>query len=314
MSDYRNRGGWNDDDDDGGRMSRPSGGVGSSSIAYESGRRRSGRRRMITLAVVALVVGGFGAIVLNAYNQGQKSNGDGVVPLIQADNSPTKVRPDQPGGMDVPNQDKLIYDRLAPGQNAPSNVERLLPPPEAPMARPEPPPPPPPAQQAESMLPDVAPPPPAATPAPRAPVQQAAPDIQPPPIATQRQPTAPPTPLKPAAPPAPAQQAKPAAPSAPPANVASVPPPASASPAASGSVRIQLGAVRSHDAAQKEWERLQKANKDLLGKLSLNISQANLGDRGTFYRVQAGPVGDQQAASDLCAKLKARNVSCIIVK
>ena len=304
MSDYRNRGGWNDDDDDDGRMSRPSGGgVGSSSIAYESGRRRSGRRRMITLAVVALVVGGFGVIVLNAYNQGQKSNGDGVVPLIQADNSPTKVRPDQPGGMDVPNQDKLIYDRLAPGQNAPSNVERLLPPPEAPMARPEPPP----AQQAESMLPETA----APTPAPRAPVQQAAPDIQPPPIAAQREPTAPPTPLKPAAP---AQQAKPAAPRAPPASVASVPPPASASPSTGGSMRIQLGAVRSHDAAQKEWERLQKANKDLLGKLSLNISQANLGDRGTFYRVQAGPVGDQQAASDLCAKLKARNVSCIIVK
>lgn len=209
MSDFRNRGGWNDEDDDG-RMSRPSGGgVGSSSIAYESGRRRSGRRRIITLAIVALVVCGFGVIVLNAYNQGQKSNGDGVVPLIQADNAPTKVRPDQPGGMDVPNQDKLIYDRLAPGQNAPSNVERLLPPPEAPMARPEPPPPPP-AQQTESMLPEGAPPaaPLAPTPAPRAPVQQVAPDIQPPPIVAQR----PPTPLTPAAPAAPVQQAKPAAP------------------------------------------------------------------------------------------------------
>lgn len=311
MSDFRNRGGWNDEDDDG-RMSRPSGGgVGSSSIAYESGRRRSGRRRIITLAIVALVVCGFGVIVLNAYNQGQKSNGDGVVPLIQADNAPTKVRPDQPGGMDVPNQDKLIYDRLAPGQNAPSNVERLLPPPEAPMARPEPPPPPP-AQQTESMLPEGAPPaaPLAPTPAPRAPVQQVAPDIQPPPIVAQR----PPTPLTPAAPAAPVQQAKPAAPSPPPANVASVPPPASASPAAAGSMRVQLGAVRSREAAQQEWERLQKANKDLLGKLTLNVSQANLGDRGTFYRVQAGPVGDQQAASDLCAKLKARNVSCIIVK
>lgn len=303
MSDYRNRGGWNDDDDDDGRISRPSGGgVGSSSIAYESGRRRSGRRRMITLAIVALVVGGFGVIVLNAYNQGQQSNGDGVVPLIQADNSPTKVRPDQPGGMDVPNQDKLIYDRLAPGQNAPSNVERLLPPPETPMARPEPPPPPPPQQQAESMLPEAAP-----SAAPRAPVEQSAPDIQPPPITAQR----PPTPLTPVAPPPPAQQAKPEQ-TKPPANVASVPP--ASAPATSGNVRIQLGAVRSHDAAQKEWERLQKANKDLLGKLSLNISQANLGDRGTFYRVQAGPVGDQQAASDLCAKLKARNVSCIIVK
>ena len=43
-------------------------------------------------------------------------------------------------------------------------------------------------------------------------------------------------------------------------------------------------------------------------------AQANLGARGTSYRVQGGPVGDRQAATDLCAKLKARNVSCIIVK
>ena len=295
MADYRNRGGWNDDDDDG-RLSRPSGGVGSSSIAYESGRRRSGRRRLITLAVVLLVVGAFAGIVWNAYNQGQQSNGDGVVPLIQADNAPTKVRPDQPGGMDVPNQDKLIYDRLTPGQNPPTPVERLLPPPEAPVARPEPAPPAP--QTTESLLPE-------ATPAPRAPVQQST-NLEPPSIAPrQAAPAAPATP--------PAQQAAPppaAAPSAPSA-VASLPPKAAG---AASSFRVQLGAVRSRDAAQKEWARIQKANGDLLGKLGLTVSQANLGDRGTFYRIQAGPVGDQAAASDLCAKLKARNVSCIIVK
>lgn len=296
MADYRNRGGWNDDDDDDGRLVRPSGGgVGSSSIAYESGRRRPGRRRLITLAVVLLVVGAFAGIVWNAYNQGQQSNGDGVVPLIQADNTPTKVRPDQPGGLDVPNQDKLIYDRLTPGQNAPNTVERLLPPPESPAARPEPAPTPP--QVTESLLPET-------TPAPREPVQQSN-DLEPPSIA--------PRPVTPAAPAAtPAQPARPpAATPGPPAAVAALPP---STAGAAGSFRVQLGAVRSQDAAQKEWARIQKANNDLLGKLGLAVSQANLGDRGTFYRIQAGPVGDQAAASDLCAKLKARNVSCIIVR
>lgn len=289
-SDYRNRG-WDDDEED--RMRRPSGGgIGSSSIAYESGRRRSGRRRIIMLAIVVVIVGGFSAIVWNAYNQGQRSGGDAVVPLIQADNGPTKVRPDQPGGMDVPNQDKLIYDRLTPGQNATAGVERLLPAPEAPVARPEPPAAPP---QTESLLPDTAA-------APRSPVQSSN-ELEPPTIATR-----PPAASVPSAPAAPAKpQAAPAAPAA----VASIPP---ASTAAGGNARIQLGAVRSREAAQKEWARLQKANSDLLGKLGLNISQANLGDRGTFFRIQAGPVGDQKAASDLCAKLKARKVSCIIVK
>jgi cell division septation protein DedD len=295
MADYRNRGGWNDDDDDNGRLSRPSGGgVGSSSIAYESGRRRSSRRRLVTLLAVLLVVGAFAGIVWNAYNQGQQSNGDGVVPLIQADNAPTKVRPDQPGGLDVPNQDKLIYDRLTPGQAPPNSVERLLPPPEAPVARPEPAPAVP--QATESLLPEATP-----TPAPRTPVQ-ASNNLEPPSIEPRQ--------AAPAAPAAtPAQPAKPA-PSTP-SVVASLPPSTAGAP---GSFRVQLGAVRSQDAAHKEWARIQKANNDLLGKLGLAVSQANLGDRGTFYRIQAGPVGDQAAASDLCTKLKARNVSCIIVK
>ena len=293
-AEYRDRsGGWNDNDDDG-RLSRPSGGggVGSSSIAYESGRRRSSRRRTIIFTIVLLTVGGFAAIVWNAYNQGQRSDGDGVVPLIQAENSPSKVRPELPGGMDVPNQDKLIYDRLTPGQTPPNTIERLLPPPESPVARPQAPASVP--ALTESMLPEVAP-------APRAPVT-ASNDLTPPTIAS-RQPTV----QAPAAPAAPK-----AAPSAPAATVAAIPPAAKA--VASGNFRIQLGAVRSQDVAQKEWAKLQSANKDLLGGFGLNVAQADLGERGTFYRIQAGPVGDQQAASDLCAKLKARNVSCIIVR
>lgn len=299
----RTRGGWLDDDEND-RMRRPSGGglVRSSSIAYESGRPRNYRRRFLTIAVILVVVGGFTAIVWNAYNQGQRTNGEGVVPLIQADNSPSKVRPDQPGGMDVPNQDKLIYDRLTPGQTAPNTVERLLPPAELPVARPQEPPPAP-AQEIESMLPEVAAIPEAlvAPAAPRPAVQPPANEFTPPSIAP-RQPSAS-VPVAPAVPQS--------APKPPPA-VASLPPAANAP--AGRNFRVQLGAVRAPDVAQKEWERLLNANKDLLGKLTLNVTQADLGERGTFYRIQAGPVGDQQAASDLCAKLKTRNVSCIIVR
>ncbi|HEU0071995.1 MAG TPA: hypothetical protein VFS04_11930, partial [Alphaproteobacteria bacterium] len=125
-----------DDDDD--TFERPSGGserrVGPSSIAYESPRRKPGRRRLITSLVVLLALGGFIGIVWHAYNQGKSGGADGVVPVLKAEDGPTRVRPDQPGGMDVPNQDKLIYDRLAPGgQIGAPQIERLLPPAEAPV-------------------------------------------------------------------------------------------------------------------------------------------------------------------------------------
>lgn len=300
-SDYRNRGSFNDvashapslDDDD--RLVRPSGGggVGTSSIAYESGRGRSSKRKIVASLVVVLTLGGFAAVMWNAYNQGQQTQGNGVVPLIQAENAPAKVKPEQPGGMDVPNQDKLIYDRLTPGQAPPNTIERLLPPPESPVARPQAPQPLP--AVTESLLPE------AATARPANDI-----DIVPPTIAPRAQAN-----IAPAAPTIAAAPTK-AAPSAPAATVAALPP--AASKAANGAFRVQLGAVRSQDAAQKEWSRLQAAHSDLLGRLGLTVSQADLGDRGTFYRVQAGPFGEHQAAADLCTKLKSRNVSCIIVR
>ena len=231
-SDYRNRGTFNDDvashapsrDDDDDRLVRPSGGggVGTSSIAYESGRRRSSKRKIIASLVVLVTLGGFAGVMWNAYNQGQQTQGDGVVPLIQAENTPVKVRPEQPGGMDVPNQDKLIYDRLTPGQMPPNTIERLLPPPEAPVARPQPPQPAVPAVT-ESLLPEVA--------TTREATMPPANDIAPPTIATRPQANA--APATPTVAPATAK----AAPSAPPTTVAALPP--VTNKAASGAFRVQ---------------------------------------------------------------------------
>jgi hypothetical protein len=290
-----------DDEDD--TFERPSGGssrgVGPSSIAYES-RKRPGRRRLITSLVVLVAIGGFVGIVWHAYNQGKAGGNDAVVPLLKAEDSPTKVRPDQPGGMDVPNQDKLIYDRIAPGsQMAAPQIERLLPPAEAPVARPAAP---------------VAP-----TPAPvaQAPATAAPTDLQPPPLGERQVTTAPtPQPPIPVAPPAPSQAVPPSQaplaqaprPTPAPTQQAAVAPSA---PIPSGAARIQLGAVRSADAAQKEWARVQTANKDLLGGMNMNVVTADLGERGVYYRIQAGPAAD---ATDLCNKLKARNVGCIVVR
>lgn len=50
-------------------------------------------------------------------------------PFIMAEEGPHKIRPDHKGGVNIPYQDKLIYDRIS---DAEQPEERLLPPPEEP--------------------------------------------------------------------------------------------------------------------------------------------------------------------------------------
>lgn len=55
-------------------------------------------------------------------------------PVIPADNTPYKHKPDNPGGLVIPHQDKLVYGRIMPEQQ--QAVEHLLPQPEQPMELP----------------------------------------------------------------------------------------------------------------------------------------------------------------------------------
>ena len=62
------------------------------------------RRRSIwpSIAVAAAAVA-FGGVIWFAYQSGKTSNG-GVPPLVKADTSPIKVKPDNPGGAEIPFQ------------------------------------------------------------------------------------------------------------------------------------------------------------------------------------------------------------------
>jgi cell division septation protein DedD len=78
--------------------------------------------------------------------------------------------------------------------------------------------------------------------------------------------------------------------------------------------RLQLGSLRSEDAARQEWERIKRKNSDLLGSLSATPVRADLGDRGIYYRIQAGPIADPAAAERICGELKQRSIGCIIAR
>jgi hypothetical protein len=269
-------------------------------------RRRSAAART-TLAVLFTVaaVTGVSAAVIFAYKEGLRRGAESVAPVITAGGAPDKVRPDDPGGMQVPNQDKQVYERLSPEAAPPARTERLLPPPEAPMAPPSRPqaaaasPNRSPADEAKrikSMVAPDAPPPPAVIPPPpRGLVRDT---VEPPPLSSPPPAAAPQAPVASRPAPAPAAQ----------------PDPPSVAPAAGGSYFVQLAALRSEQEARSAWDRFKKANPDLLGRLSVAVRAADLGARGTYYRVQAGPFADNGAAQDLCDKLKSRNQGCLVVK
>ena len=234
-----------------------------------------GPRRVLATVLALLIMALFTGGLWFAYVQEKRHTGSdaasGDVPLIRADERPTKVKPEQPGGMEIPDRDKLIY-------NPPRKVvEHLLAPAEKPMPRPAPSPTPSQTEAARSSMGAVPPAsglpenPPAGTQMPR-PQQQ------------------------PAASPSKAAQA-----------------PSSLSKPAAGT-RLQLGSLRSEDAARQEWERIKRKNSDLLGSLSATPVRADLGDKGIYYRIQAGPIADPAAAERICGELKQRSIGCILAR
>lgn len=86
---------------------------------------------------------------------------------------------------------------------------------------------------------------------------------------------------------------------------------AAAPPAAGPRPAVHLASYRSREAADRGWTQLRRAHGDLLDGLSAEITSINLGPgKGTFYRLNAGPLVDRNVATDLCGKLKRRRQYC----
>jgi cell division septation protein DedD len=252
-------------------------------------RKRSRHRFVLIGAAILLFIFAGGVWALYHPKRGPVTSAE--VPLLRADEQPTRKRPEDAGGMTVPDKDSLVLNRAEP------SVEQLLPPPEAPLPRPAPAEPPAAAEPTPPPQAAAAPPPVAAPPAeePEPPPSKPAAPAAPPPSAV-------------AAPPSPAPP--PAAPERKTARAAPLP----TTPATGKGYRLQLGSVRSSEAAQKEWDHLKSEQGDLLGALGFTAERADLGARGIYYRIQAGPVADAATAERDCNELKKRGVGCILVK
>jgi len=259
--------------------------------------RARGMRILSMFAVAVVVI--FVAAVGYIYISNNKTVDPNNLPLITENNPPEKMRPADPGGMEIPHQDASVYDHLNPKQEA-NQPEKLLPTAEVPVA---------PGAAATNMpqldvknsapgatqtnVPEQLSGLPAASPATSAPGSQQAPTTiqasQTPAIQTQ-----------PAAPLQSAAAAK-ENPSTPPLALAT------------SSYRIQLGAVRDEASAQKEWARMETKHGDQLKGLNSSFAPVSLGDKGNFLRIQAGPLTKEEAEAH-CAKLKLENQACMVVK
>ncbi len=88
--------------------------------------------------------------------------------------------------------------------------------------------------------------------------------------------------------------------------------PAAAIPNPSGNYFIQLASVKTREAAEQSWPGLQKKHAELSGS-KYRVQEADLGERGKFYRIQAGPY-DQNQAGKICEAIKSRNPGgCLVV-
>jgi cell division septation protein DedD len=293
-----------------------------------------GSRLPLLIVLALLVLAMFAGVVWLAYTQGV-ARGRGDTPVLTAAAGPERVAPPAAASGTVPYQGFKIYEQPAPPDDevgdvpvkpAPVAAAPAAPKP-APVAVPAPAPP-----KAAAMAPS----PPAAKPAP-VPASAAPKSVA---SLIQQSNSVPaaksaPAPAKPvAAPPKPAS-APPAArqaASAPPSvatgaprqlGMAAAPPPAApkiaaaplqpapAKPAGGGFV-LQIGSYKSQADAEAAWRTYKGHHAALLSGYSENIQQADLGDRGTWYRLRIGGLADREVAGALCDRLKADGGACIL--
>ncbi len=293
------------------------------------------RFSMMTATLVALGLSTaliFSGVVWYAYRSGVTDAEQGSLPIIKAEQGNVKAKPEDPGGANFAHQDKTVYDKIDGNE---AGLEQLLPGSEEPREKPTI------ISPYDNELPaDGTPkvvrvPPPASDAAVTGP--GGAPDVIAPEIADPmgRNNTAAADGEQVAAEPAPEvtenviapnteeqvpEQAPEKAPEAPEggasqdhaalaesANVKTA-----VEPTGGKAFVLQLGAFRTQEAAEAGWKLLAARHAGVLASLEHYVAEADLGEKGRFFRLQAGSFSERAAANTQCSSLKASGVDCLV--
>lgn len=230
----------------------------------------AGRKTLVISAAAALgVVILFVVALLTLYDD----TSDGAPRHVVADTTPIREKPEAPGGMEVPHQDKQVFDQ---GAGTASEPVRLAAQPEQPL----------------ETLPDD----PAEEEAPQdmdALVEQV----------TESESAAVTAPEPAAATPAAEEPAASAQNTETETEGAVVP---------AGSYKVQLGAYGSEASAERAWRAIRGKYRSTLEGLSPLYESVQSGDR-TLYRLRVGPLASRAAADEVCLGLRAQQQACIVV-
>ncbi len=295
----------------------------------------SRRKREFAIASVAVAVILLGVVVFGSYPDSDEMAANESVPIVRADAGDYKTTPENPGGMEIPYRDSTVFSSVdgAKTDGGPENIladesaEEPLPRDElfAGLNTETP--------QTETGLavqpvlgdqqPGVQPPsdtlakvetvaPPSNDALVKEAIGTATPDTAPTAAAP-----APVAKAEPVAPVTPTETAKveeaPKAEEPKKAEAVAKTEPAAGTTAAkvtAGGYFVQLASVKDTSGAAGEFKKLQAKHAGLSG-LEFRTQRADLA-KGTFYRIQAGPISKESATS-ICNGIKSKGGSCLVV-
>ena len=244
--------------------------------AYRVGIRRPSPRVMDPatrrLAIFAGAIGGALVLLVGIWSfTGHHRQG---VPVIEAQSGPVKVKPANPGGLQIAGANDAILSGESDGKDT------MAPPPETPEPQ---------VLKAEEHAAAAPPPKPAESTATAAAATALA---VPPPAAADARPVATteakPTPLTP-----PAAHREPAA------------------RTAAGGAMVQLAAVDSEEAARGEWRRLEHRYRGLLDGRTPTFTRTEHGGH-IYWRVRTGGFADTAQAAVFCERVKQKGGGCAV--
>ena len=227
---------------------------------------------------------------------------DAEIPVVRRPQAAIKVQPADPGGMEILNQDKTVYDIVEKKDSSDAKVENLLPPPEEPKlvltdtsadSSPQA------AKEKEVETPAIAAPQVTADTSAKV-ANSADAKLQP---ETQ-------TPKE-----EPKEEIKIEIKQPEPSVVASQPKAQAQKEQAiaNGSWQIQLISSPNKSAMEKAWNDLSKKYAVLKG-LPHEVETADLGSKGIFYRLKAGAFKERAEADKICNSIKSAGGSCLVKK
>ncbi len=261
------------------------------------------------MVALSIFVGVLLVILAGFLFMGDEQSASGELITITAPTDPVKVQPAEPGGTYIPDQDKMIYDRIR-SDKVSTRIEKLFPAPEKPVvpktlvlaSEKEP------AESVEK------------TPVAEFDALEAAPAL--PADVTVR--------LK-SVPDVPALQPKKEVVTLKEASVSKtsesseenrsekvVSAKTTSNKVAAGAAeevwRIQLMSSSKKKTVDQAWTRISTKHKKLLSNMGHTVTKAEISGRGTFYRLQAGQFPSKEKAAALCRKLKDAGQDCVPVK